>query len=82
MVRETEMSYDITNYIVSATAQACRVSQCTELFPVLQVPLHLCCGVALQQSNPLFSSCQNEPLMLADRVSVFWVAKVRESLNL
>lgn len=39
-------------------------------FQYCQVPPHLCCGVALQQSNPLFSSCQCEPLVLVDRVRV------------
>lgn len=36
MLRETEMSDDVTNYIVLPTAQACHVSLCTELFPVLR----------------------------------------------
>lgn len=66
---------------MSATAQACGASQRTVFSGAARLLLHFC-GVAFQQSNPLFSSCQHEPLMLADGVSVFWVEEVRGSLNL
>lgn len=72
MVRETETSDDVTNYIVAATVRCQDVQNC----------FHCCYWEALWQSNPLFSLCQHELLLLADRISVFWVVEGREIWNL